>query len=116
METISTSKDFSQIFKFGKKIDKGPIRLWYLKKNEKRMRICFIGRSKKAVRRNRIRRRLKEGFRVHYYPFLCDSSYDFIFMSDERLIKADSLDIIRWMGELLEKAGAANGAGVISDF
>jgi hypothetical protein len=36
-------------------------------------------------------------------------------MSDERLIKADYLDIIRWMGELLEKAGAMNEAGTIDD-
>ncbi|HAX98243.1 MAG TPA: ribonuclease P protein component [Candidatus Atribacteria bacterium] len=110
METISSSKDFKLIFKSGKKVDSGPIRLWYLEKKVANMRICFIGRSKKAIYRNRIRRRLKEGFRVYFYPFLCDSNYDLIFMSDERLISADFREIIRWMRELLEKSGVANGA------
>lgn len=110
METISTSKDFKQIFKNGKKIDCGPIRLWYLKKKVANMRVCFVGRSKKAIFRNRIRRRLKEGFRIYFYPFLCDSSYDLVFMSDERLISADFREIIRWMSELLVKSGVANGA------
>ncbi len=115
MESISSSKDFSRIFKYGRKVDQGPIRLWFFKKPETQLRVCFIGRSKKAVNRNRIRRRLKEGFRVHYYSFFQHTSYDFIFMSDERLIKADYLDIIRWMGELLEKAGVMNEAGTIND-
>lgn len=110
METISSSKDFKLIFKSGKKVDSGPIRLWYLEKKVANMRICFIGRSKKAIYRNRIRRRLKEGFRVYFYPFLCDSNYDLIFMSDERLISADFREIIRWMRELLEKSSVANGA------
>jgi len=110
METISTSKDFKQIFKNGKKIDSGPIRLWYLQKKESKMRICFIGRSKKAVNRNRIRRRLRESFRLYFYPLINDSAYDLIFMSDERLMNADFCEIIHWMGELLEKSGVANGA------
>ena len=110
METISTLKDFKQIFKNGKKIDCGPIRLWHLKKKVANMRVCFVGRSKKAIFRNRIRRRLKEGFRIYFYPFLFDSTYDLVFMSDERLISADFREIIRWMSELLVKSGVANGA------
>jgi len=115
METLSTSKDFNLIFKCGRKIDAGPIRLWYLQKKTKQVRVCFIGRSKKAVKRNRIRRRLREGFREHFYPLLCNCCYDFIFMSDERLINAKSNEILLWMGKLLENIGVLNGAGLNSD-
>lgn len=97
-----------RVFEDGKKIDKGPIRLWFLQKNEGQLRMCFISRSKKAVRRNRIRRKLKEGFRVFSAESIQEKPFDLIFMSDERLIRTRFGDIVQWMGELLGRIGIFN--------
>ncbi len=103
METLKSKKDFDRIFSDGKKVDLPPIRMWFFKKESGSLRVCFVGRSKKAVRRNRIKRRLKEAFRQHFYERFRERPVDVIFFSDERLLDEDFKAITEKMSKLLEE-------------
>ncbi len=101
METLTRKKDFARIFEEGKRIGSGPLRLFFYRRETGPVRVCFVGRSKKAVRRNRIRRRLREAFRVYYYPVWKDRPFDFVFVGDEGIALVEFPLLVRWMGELL---------------
>lgn len=65
------------------------------------MRVAFVGKGKKAVDRNRVRRRLREAFRVYYYPQWRDKPVDFLFMSNEKLLEESFEDLVEMMGKVL---------------
>ncbi len=104
-ERLTRRGDFSKLFRGGEKYDSGPVRLWAVRKNEGPLRTAFVGRSKRSVRRNRIKRRLREAFRVCFSGDVYNNPYDLLFMSDERLLKSDFHDIAGWIGRLLQRAG-----------
>jgi ribonuclease P protein component len=101
METLTRERDFARVFEEGKRVGAGPLRLFFYRREAGPIRVCFVGRSKKAVRRNRIRRRLREAFRVHYYPIWKDRPFDFVFVGDESIASVEFPLLVRWMGELL---------------
>ncbi|MCS7243057.1 MAG: ribonuclease P protein component [Candidatus Caldatribacterium sp.] len=103
METLTKEKDFARLFAKGQRVSCGPLRLFFYQRETGPVRVCFAGRSKKAVRRNRIRRRLREAFRVHYYPAWKDKPFDFFFLGDEEVASVDFASLVLWMGELLER-------------
>lgn len=103
METLKKEKDFARLFEKGQRVSLGPLRLFFYRREEGPVRVCFAGRSKKAVCRNRIRRRLREAFRVHYYPTWKDKPFDLFFLGEESVASVDFASLVLWMGELLER-------------
>ena len=103
MEGLSEKKDFSRLFSQGKRVKVDSIKLWYLQKDEGSLRVAFVGKGKKAVDRNRVRRRLREAFRVCYYPQWRDKPVDFVFMSNEKLLKEGFKDLVETMGKVLNE-------------
>lgn len=101
MEGLSQKKDFSRLFSRGKRARANNIKLWYLQKEEGNLRVAFVGKGKKAVDRNRVRRRLREAFRVYYYPQWRDKPVDFLFMSNEKLLEESFEDLVEMMGKVL---------------
>lgn len=67
------------------------------------MRVVFVGRGKRAVDRNRVRRRLREAFRIYYYPQWKDEAVDLLFMSNEKSLKMSFEDLVKDMGKALEE-------------
>ncbi len=105
MVRLTRREDFTRLFREGEKYDFGPVRLWAASKKEGPLRTAFVGKSKRSVRRNRIRRRLREAFLRHFFPYVNHLPCDLLFMSDERLMRSDFLAIAEWIGELLLRAG-----------
>ena len=103
METLKNKKDFDRVFRDGKKVDLPPIRMWFFRRENGSLRVCFVGRGKKAVRRSRIKRRLREAFRQHFYPRFKEKPVDLIFFSDERLLDEDFKAVVEKMSKLLEE-------------
>ncbi|HPZ81423.1 MAG TPA: ribonuclease P protein component [Candidatus Atribacteria bacterium] len=103
MEKLSHKKDFSRLFSQGKRVKAGNVRLWYLRKEEGSLRVAFVGKGKKAVDRNRVRRRLREAFRIYYYSQWKDKPVDFVFMSNEKLLEESFEDLVKVMGRTLEE-------------
>lgn len=103
METLTKRKDFARVFEEGQKVTYGPLRLFFYRREAGPARVCFVGRSKKAVCRNRIRRRLREAFRVYYHPIWKNKPFDLIFMGNEDIASVEFSSLVSWMGELLER-------------
>ena len=103
METLRKERDFSRLFQEGQKLSAGSLRLFFLRRETGPVRVCFVGRSKKAVCRNRIRRRLREAFRVHYYPLWKDKPFDLAFLGGEEIASEEFPHLVVLMGRLLEK-------------
>lgn len=109
METLTRQKDFARLFEHGQRVQCGPLRLFFYQRDTGPVRVCFAGRSKKAVCRNRIRRRLREAFRVHYYPTWKDKPFDLFFLGDESVALVDFASLVLWMGDLLGKVEERTG-------
>lgn len=103
MESLTRKGDFVRVFQQGKRKRAGLLKFFFLERKDGDLRVAFVGKSKKAVCRNRVRRRLREAFRVHFYPQWQKRPVDFIFWGDERLCSVDFTDIQSWMGQLLEE-------------
>lgn len=103
MESLTRKGDFVRVFQQGKRKRAGLLKFFFLERKDGDLRVAFVGKSKKAVCRNRVRRRLREAFRVRFYPQWQKRPVDFIFWGDERLCSVDFTDIQSWMGQLLEE-------------
>ena len=103
MEGLSKKKDFSRLFSQGKRVKVNSIKLWSLSQEEGSLRVVFVGRGKRAVDRNRVRRRLREAFRIYYYPQWKDEAVDLLFMSNEKSLKMSFEDLVKDMGKALEE-------------
>lgn len=103
MESLTRRGDFIRVFQQGKRKRAGLLKFFFLERKDGDLRVAFVGKSKKAVCRNRVRRRLREAFRVHFYPQWQKRPVDLIFWGDERLCSVDFTDIQSWMGQLLEE-------------
>lgn len=104
METLARERDFSRLFKEGQRFVLGPLRLFLLRRETGPLRVCFVGRGKKAVCRNRTRRRLREAFRVHYYPLWKNRPCDLAFLGSEEIASWEFSCLVFLMGKLLERA------------
>jgi len=103
MESLTRRGDFVRIFQRGERRRAGLLKLFFLNRERGPLRVAFVGKSKKAVRRNRVRRRLKETFRVYFYPRWQEKPVDLVFWGDERLCSVRFAEIQSWMGQLLEE-------------
>ncbi|MDI3542569.1 MAG: ribonuclease protein component [Candidatus Atribacteria bacterium] len=103
MEGLSKKKDFSRLFSQGKRVKANNIKLWSLPQEEGSLRVVFVGRGKRAVDRNRVRRRLREAFRIYYYPQWKDEAIDLLFMSNEKSLRVSFEDLVKDMGKALEE-------------
>lgn len=103
METLKREADFSRLFQEGQKLSAGYLRLLFLRRETGPVRVCFVGRSKKAVCRNRVRRRLREAFRIYYYPLWKDKPFDLAFLGSEEAAAGEFSHLVVLMGRLLEK-------------
>ncbi|MGQ9747073.1 MAG: ribonuclease P protein component [Candidatus Caldatribacteriaceae bacterium] len=103
MESLTRERDFARIFRQGKRKQKGFLKLFFLKRESGPLRVAFVGKSKKAACRNRIRRRLREAFRVFFSSQWQDSAVDLLFWGDERLCTVPFTYIQSWMAQLLEE-------------
>lgn len=109
MQRLSREGDFVRIFRQGKRKRAGFLKVFFLPRERGSLRVAFVGKSKKAVHRNRIRRRLKEAFRTSFYSHWRTKPVDLLFWSDEQICTARFADIQSWMGQLLEEVSADNG-------
>ncbi|MGC8777422.1 MAG: ribonuclease P protein component, partial [Candidatus Caldatribacteriaceae bacterium] len=57
MESLTRRGDFVRIFQRGKRKKVGLLKLFFLNRECGPLRVAFVGKSQKAVRRNRVRRR-----------------------------------------------------------
>ncbi|MCX7667586.1 MAG: ribonuclease P protein component [Atribacterota bacterium] len=108
MESLTRKGDFVRVFQQGKRKRAGLLKFFFLERKDGALRVAFVGKSKKAVYRNRVRRRLREAFRVCFYPQWQERPVDFIFWGDERLCSVRFVDIQSWMGQLLEEVPVKN--------
>ncbi len=98
---LTRRQDFTSIFRYGKRRKIDGLKLFLLPRGEGGLRVTFVGKSKKAVRRNRIRRRLREAFRVYYAPSWCRRPVDLLFWGDDEVCDMPFRDLCLRMGQLL---------------
>lgn len=85
-ERLKSKKLIERLFEEGKKIKKFPVRLIYLKIDFPKINYAQASFSvpkrnfKKAVDRNRIKRLLKEAYRLEKRKFFENSSFPFVLM------------------------------------
>lgn len=108
MESLRRERDFARVFRQGKRKQKGFLKLFFLKRESGLLRVAFVGKSRKAVYRNRIRRRLRETFRVFFYPQWQERAVDLLFWGDERLCMVPFASIQSWMAQLLEEVPSSD--------
>ncbi len=100
-ERLTRRQDFTRLFRQGKRKRVRGLALYFLLREEGGLRITFVGKSKKAVCRNRIRRRLREAFRIYYAPSWRTQPVDLLFWGDEEVCKMPFEDLCLRMGQLL---------------
>lgn len=103
MESLTRRRDFAEVFQRGQRKKAGFVKLFFLNRENGSLRVAFVGKSKKAVCRNRVRRRLREAFRVYFYPQWQEKPVDLVFWGDERLCAVRFAEIQSWMGQLLDE-------------
>ncbi|MCX7020917.1 MAG: ribonuclease P protein component [bacterium] len=69
---LTSARDFRRLFQSGRRLQSGPLRLVWLTKGVEGLRYTTVAGRKvgKAVVRNRVRRRLRELFRVNRHLFV----------------------------------------------
>lgn len=104
METLKRQKDFERAYKAGKKIYKEKFRMIYLKVDEaQQSKIAFVVSKKygrTAVKRNRIKRLLREAWRMIQTPA---KGYIFILLPQNDTFRFKSHEITESMRDALEK-------------
>jgi ribonuclease P protein component len=81
-ERLRRKKDFERVLFRGKRLKQAPVAIYYAPNPDSGRRAAFIaaGRFRNAVARNRVRRRLREIFRINQDQFA--SGFDFILRGD----------------------------------
>ena len=103
---LKKNKDFELVFKKGKGLKKGFLYFKYIKNNLKTCRFGFVISkkiSKKAVVRNKIKRRLRESIKSKI-PFIKESIDGIIIVLPEEKI-GNYQAINSLLEEILQKAG-----------
>jgi len=85
---LKSSERISEVYQSGEKLKQGFLLLFYLPSNESGHKIAFAVPKRKissAVRRNRIKRLMREAFRKHKALLPQGKSYDMVllFLGDE---------------------------------
>ena len=63
--SLKKKKDFQRILKTGKRVYLSAMTIVYLPSEQTRMAVCVGKKYGKSVRRNRLKRLLREAFRLH---------------------------------------------------
>ncbi|MBQ2839772.1 MAG: ribonuclease P protein component [Oscillospiraceae bacterium] len=103
--SVKKNKDFRLIYKRGKS-SVSPVLALYARKNKKpsnRIGITVSTKVGKAVVRNRVRRRIREAYRINEKSFL--PGYDIIIVSRVRAAKASFREIEKNLLELSARLG-----------
>jgi ribonuclease P protein component len=103
-ERLRRDRDFRRVYA-AKRAIVHPLMVLYSRPSQGATRIGFSVSKKLggAVRRNRIKRRLREACRAHA-PVL-RSGFDAIFVARSRLGEAEYQEIVQTVGELFRRAG-----------
>lgn len=101
-ERIRRKRDFSVIFRKSRKIEGKNITLLVRKNRESGRRVAFVVSKKigNAVRRNRIKRLLRESYRNHKY--LLGENTDIIFIAKPLITEEDTGNINGEVSRLLQ--------------
>lgn len=104
METLKRQKDFERAYKAGKKIYEEKFRMIYLNAEEaQQSKVAFVVSKKygrTAVRRNRIKRLLREAWRMIQAPA---KGYIFILLPQTSTFESKPCEIAENMKNALEK-------------
>lgn len=100
---LRKNQEFRRVYSRGKSIVNRYLVMYYAKNNLPYNRVGFSVSKKvgKSVVRNRVRRLMKEAFRLRSIPL--KSGYDIVFVSRVRMNKADFKTVEKSMFHLLKK-------------
>lgn len=102
---LKKDNDFKKVFKDGRYQQKDFIKIKFLKNNLKINRFSFIVGlkiSKKAVQRNKIKRRLEEVIRLNFEQII--TGFDIIIFTDKEIIEKEYIEIEENLIYLLKKS------------
>jgi len=102
---LRNSREFRKVYDKGKSIANRYLVLFYLENNldYNRVGISVTKKIGKAVTRNKVKRLIKEGFRVHSDKV--KNGYDLIFLSRIRANQATFKEIESAINHLIKKSG-----------
>jgi len=102
---LKKDNDFKKVFKDGRYQQKDFIKIKFLKNNLEINRFSFIVGlkiSKKAVQRNKIKRRLEEVIRLNFKQII--TGFDIIIFTDKEIIEKEYIEIEENLIYLLKKS------------
>ncbi len=108
MNTLKNTRQFSRVYKRGKSVKNYNLVVYYLKNNENKINLG-ISISKKvgnAVIRNRVRRLIKENFRLHMDKI--KNGYDIVVIGRVRSNSSSFKDIEKSLLYCLKKGRLLN--------
>ena len=110
MLTISRSKDFDRVFRQGRSVSSRELVLYVLRNKRHEMRVAFCVSKKLggAVVRNRLRRRLREVYRLNCNKL--DGECDLILLARMATLKADFAQLTQSFLALAKQLGLLKSA------
>ena len=103
---LKKEKDFKNVSQKGRVLKEGPIFLKFSRNKKEINRVGFVVSkkiSKKAVTRNKIKRRMREAAKSDWGEL--EKGYDLIFFSSPGIEELDFAEISRLISNLIKKAG-----------
>ncbi|EOC99431.1 ribonuclease P protein component [Caldisalinibacter kiritimatiensis] len=102
---LRSNKEFKRVYKKGKSLANRYLVMFYIKNPYNYNRVGFTVTKKlgKAVVRNKVRRRIKEGYRLNADKV--KQGYDIIFLSRVNAKNAEYKDLERAILHLIRKSG-----------
>ncbi|WP_281673151.1 ribonuclease P protein component [Pseudoramibacter alactolyticus] len=104
LNSLKSEKDFNDVFRKGQRFGNRHFQFYYLKNRENTNRLGIIVSkkvSKRAVVRNKIRRRIREAYRLHRGDF--KTGYDLIIIAKERCVSTTYAEIEHSLTHLFYK-------------
>lgn len=105
---LKLTRDFARVFKFGRPFYTQNLRLKIAKNNQKETRFGFVAGlavSKKATRRNRLKRQVREIVRLKLKDGLIKPNFDVVVNLKASLIDYQYSEIEKEVNLLLQRAG-----------
>ena len=105
-QSLKLNKEFKRLYYRGKSYANSYLIIYFLKNwynpDEKRLGITVNKKIGKAVKRNYIRRRIKEAYRL--FEIEINDGYDIVFVARKRLLLSEYSEYVSAMWDLLKKA------------
>lgn len=102
---LKKRKDFTKIMREGKRAYSGALTVVYFPSDRLKMAVCVGKKHGKSVRRNRVKRLLREAFRAHAGRISSPASFLLIPKVSERY---EYSVFVRDLGKILKKEGLAD--------